>query len=99
MFTVKMSKGKPEKANQKEQQDKGKKDNASPSTEAPKKENTKLSLEDVDLSKYDRIVNGDRSAFNVLFEDSEFLVVEENRVKVANEHFMVILKARHTSGL
>lgn len=53
----------------------------------------------MDLSRIDRIVNGERDGLTVLFEDKEFLVVQETERAAAAIHFSVFLKQRHTSGI
>lgn len=81
-----------------ENKEKNESSQSTQSSEKPKE--TKLKIDDVDLSKLDLLIHGDRPAQSaVLYEDKEILVIEEREVQAAQEHFLVIMKSRHTGSL
>ena len=66
--------------------------------DTPKKD-VKLDIDEFEDSDIDKIIKGDRSEINVLFEDDKLIAYEEITGRVTKEHFKVIAKDKKLTSL
>ena len=69
----------------------------------PKPKDVKLELDTFEDSEIEKIIKGDRSEINVLYEDDKMIAYEElpklRSQKITKEHFKVIAKEKRLTSL